>query len=111
MLGQMDTNETCKILLDKNNTQRVKCYKFFQTDFERELAVHEHVDHKNMSAITDVKTGMKLCNIPQEIKKVTVADINEAISTFTKHFTLDGILYRFKELDKKEPCSTGNNKL
>ena len=102
----METNDTCKILLDKGNTQKVKCYKFYQTDFKRELAVHEHADYKTLSAITDVKTGMKLCTISKEIKKVTAADIDEAITTFTKHFTLDGILYRFKELDERNLVAT-----
>lgn len=95
----MEITETCKVLLDKGATQKVKCYKFFQTDFERELAVHENVDHKTLATITDVITGMKLCNINKEIKKVTAEDINEAVSTFIKHFTLDGILTRFNELD------------
>ena len=96
----METTETCKILLEKGNTQRVKCYKFFQTDFNRELAVHEHADHKTLSSISDVTTGMRLCGIPKEIKKVTVEDINEAMNMFIRHFTMDGILKRFEELDK-----------
>ena len=95
----METNDTCKILLDKGLTQKVKCYKFYQKDFDRELAVHEHSDYKTLSSITDVKTGMKLCTVDKEIKKVTPADIDEAMSTFTKHFTLEGILQRFKEMD------------
>ena len=96
----METTENCKVLLEKGTIQKVKCYKFFQTDFNRELAVHEHVDHKTLSTITDVVTGMRLCGINKEIKKVTPEDINQAIETFTKHFTLDGILHRFEELDK-----------
>ena len=96
----MELTENCKVLLDKGNTQKVKCYKFFQTDFNRELAVHEHVDHKTLSTITDVKTGMRLCGINKEVKKVTAEDIDQAITMFIKHFSLDGILKRFEELDK-----------
>lgn len=95
----MEITETCKILLEKGNTQKVKCYKFYQTDFNRELAVHEHADYKTSSAITDIKTGLKLCSIQKEISKVTPADIDSAVNTFIRHFTLDGILTRFQELD------------
>ena len=95
----METEETCKILLEKGNTQKMKCYKFFQTDFKRVLAVHEHTDHKSVSSITDVATGMKLCNINKEISKVTAEDINEAMNTFIRHFSMEGILQRFEELD------------
>ena len=95
----METTENCKILLEKGITQKVKCYKFFQTDFNRELAVHEHSDYKTLSSITDVKSGLKLCSIQKEIKKVTPTDIDEALNTFIRHFTLDGILTRFQELD------------
>ena len=104
----MELTDNCKILLDKGNTQKVRCYKFFQTDFNRELAVHEHSDYKTLSAITDINSGMKLCTIQKDIKKITPADIDEAMNSFIKHFTLDGILTRFKELDeeKNKPCLT-----
>ena len=95
----MEVTETCKILLEKGNTQKVKCYKFYQTDFNRELAVHEHADYKTFSTITDIKTGLKLCSIQKEISKVTPTDIDSAVNTFIRHFTLDGILTRFQELD------------
>ena len=99
-IEQMELTENCKILLDKGTTQKVKCYKFCQTDFNRELAVHEHADHKTLSTISDVATGMRLCGIGKEIKKVTAEDIDQAIIAFTRHFTLEGILKRFEELDK-----------
>jgi hypothetical protein len=95
----METTETCKILLEKGNTQKVKCYKFFQTDFNRELAVHEHADHKSLSSISDVATGMRLCGINKEISKVTADDIDNAVNAFIRHFSMDGILHRFEELD------------
>lgn len=103
----METNQTCKILLDKGNTQKVKCYKFFQTDFERELAVHEDVDHKNVTSVTDTLTGLRLCKIPKEVSKVTAQDIDLQITEFIKHFTLEGIINEFKRLDETK---VGENK-
>ena len=96
----MELKDTCKILLDKGTPLKVKCYKFQHKDFNRELAVHENSDHKTLTTITDVTSGMRLCGINKDVKHVTEADIKETLSTFTKHFTLDGILHRFKELDE-----------
>ena len=98
----METKETCRILLDKGNTQKVKCYKFFQTDFNRELAIHEDIDHKSVTSITDILTGMRLCKIQKEVSKVTEQDIDLQINEFIKHFTLEGIINEFKKLDEKK---------
>lgn len=96
----LDLKDTCKVLLDKG-VQKVKCYKFKEKAFEnRELAVHQHVDYKTFSTITDTISGMRLCTIQKEINKVTETDIKEALDTFVKHFTLEEILKRFKELNE-----------
>ena len=98
----VDTKDTCKVILDKGNT-KVKCFKFKAKEYEnRELAVHQHTDYKTFSTITDVTSGLRLCSIQKEISKVTDKDISEALDTFTKHFTLDEIMKRFKELDEIE---------
>lgn len=96
----MEIKETCKILLDKGNTQKIKCYKFFQTDIERELAIHEDVDNKNSTSITDTNTGLRLCKIPKEISKVTEQDIDLRLSEFIRHFTLEEVKKEFKRLDE-----------
>ena len=98
----MEFKETCKILLDKGNTQKVKCYKFFQTDFQRELALHQSVDNKGKVNITDTKTGLRLCSILKELNKVTEKDIDESISNFIRHYTLEEIIKEFKKLDGEE---------
>ena len=98
----METKETCKILLDKGNTQKVKCYKFFQTDLNRELAVHADSDHKfTTTNITDTITGLRLCSIPKEVSKVNEKDIDETLNNFIKHYTIDSIIEEFKRLDEK----------
>lgn len=96
----VDTKNDCKILLDKG-VQKVKCFKFKAKEFKgRELAVHQNVDYKALSTITDVFSGMRLCTVQKEISKVTEKDIKEALDTFVKHFTLEEILKRFKELNE-----------
>ena len=98
----MEVKETCKILLDKGNTQKVKCYKFFQTDIERELALHADIDRKTITNITDTATGLRLCSIQKEIGKVTEKDVNETLYNFIKHYTIDTIKEEFKKLDKEK---------
>lgn len=98
----METKENCKILLKNGKTQKVKCYKFFQKELERELAVHEDVDNKSRTSITDIKTGFGLRQFNKEIKKVTETDINETLIEFIKHYTIEGIKDKFKEIDNRD---------
>ena len=86
----MELKDICKVTLDKGS-KKVMCYKFKPRPIGRELAVHEHVDYKNISTITDVVTGMRLCDIRKEISKVTKEDIKEAIERLIKHYTLEEI--------------------
>ena len=99
----MEIKETCKILLDKGNTQKVKCYKFFNEDINRELAVHADIDRKfTITNITDTATGLRLCSIQKEIGKVTEKDINETLYNFIKHYTIDTIKEEFEKLNKEK---------
>ena len=87
---ELKLKDICKLTLDKG-TKKVMCYKFKHRQIGRELAVHEHVDYKNFSTITDVVTGMRLCDIKKEISKVTKEDIKEALEKLIKHYTLEEV--------------------
>ena len=86
----MELKDICKVTLDKGN-KKVMCYKFKHRQIGRELAVHEHVDYKNLSTITDFTTGCRLCDIRKEIKNVTKDDIKEALDKLIKHYTLEEV--------------------
>ena len=98
----MKLEDTCKITLEKGKTQKVKCYKFFQTNIERELAVHPNIDHKGITNITDVITGYCVCKIQEDISKVKPEQITEALDKFVKHFTLEEIKAEFKRIEEKD---------
>lgn len=98
----MEIKDTCKILLDKGNTQKVKCYKFFNKEFKRELALHSDIDHKTITNITDTLTGLRLCKVQKEISKVTENDIKETLNNFIKHYTIESIKEEFKRLDEEK---------
>ena len=69
---------------------------------ERELAVHEDVDNKNRTSITDVQTGYGLRQFDKNIKEVTEKDIRDTLMEFIKHYTMEVIKNKFKEKDKKD---------
>lgn len=96
----IDLKDTCKLTLDKGS-QRTKCFKFKVKELNnRELAAHQHVDYKGFSSITDVASGLKLCTVQKDISKITQDDIKEAVNTFIRHYTLEEVLKRLKELDE-----------
>ena len=95
----METKDTCKILLERA-TQKVKCYRFKSREINRELALHEDIEDKNKSSVTDVITGMRLFTIPSKIKDVKEADVKERLAKFINHYTIEAIKTRVVELEK-----------
>lgn len=96
----IELKDNFKIILDKG-TQKVSCRKFNYKPFNRVLALHTNVDSKNISAVSDFTTGLKLCDVKQEISRVKEEDIKQALHIFTNHYGLEEILKRFKELDEE----------
>lgn len=96
----MELKQSCKVLLDNNKLQKVSCMLFDEEQMQRQLALHEDIDCKGKSSLTDVKTGLRLLGISKEATKVKPEDIEEAIDTFIKHFTIEEIQNKFSELDK-----------
>ena len=95
----METKDTCKILLEKA-TQKVKCYKFKSKEINRELALHEDVEDKHKSSVTDVVTGMRLFTIPNKVSNIKESDIRESLTKFINHYTVEAIKARVVELEK-----------
>ena len=101
----MDLKDSCKILLDKGNKQRIKCWKFSHKGLKRELAVHPDIDHKSKTNITDTVTGLRLCGIQKEFAKVNDTDITTTLNTFFKRYTIEETiaeLERIEETQKEE---------
>ena len=98
----MDTKDNCKVLLTNNKLQKVKCYKFFHKELGRELAVHEDVENKNITSISDVLTGLRFKQIHKEVKKVTEAEVEETLNKFIKHYTIEDIKKKFKEIENRD---------
>ena len=84
------------------NKKKVKCCFLWNTQFNRKLAVHEDVDSKKETTVSDVGTGRKLFSVKTNIENVKEEEIAEGLESFIKHYSLDLILEKFKELDAKK---------
>lgn len=93
--------ETAYLTVGKNK-KKVKCNFLWNTQFNRRLAVHEDIDNKKETTVSDVETGRRLFSIKTSIENVKEEEIAEGLESFIKHYTLDLILERFKELDVKK---------
>ena len=98
----MELKDTCKILLDKGNKQKIKCYKFFHKGLNRELAIHPNIDIKVRTNITDTITGLNLVTIRKEFEKVSKDDIKESIERLIAKYTLEEIFKEFEKFEKKQ---------
>ena len=104
-IREMDLKDSCKILLDKGNKQKIKCYKFVHKGLKRDLAVHPDIDHKSKTNITDIITGLRLCGLQKEFSKVTEADIKDTLNIFFKRYTIEETiaeLERIENIQKEE---------
>ena len=95
----MELKDNCKILLERS-TQKVKCFKFQNSEIERELALHEDTEDRNKSAISDVNTGFRLITISKKVKDIKEADITDQLQRFINHYTKEAVCNKLNEMDK-----------
>lgn len=107
----MELKDSCKLLLEKGTYQKVKCCKFFNDLLDRELVLHELIDHKGKSGVSDALTGVKMFGLDKEPSKVKVEEINDKLNSFVKHFTLEETLKEFEKWENKlkEKAENGKN--
>ena len=101
----MDTKDTGNISIEKGNKKQVRCHKFQCEPINRELMVHEDVDTKDCTSISDSTTGFRLLKLHKKISAVQPSDITEELDKFIRHYTVEGIAEEFKrieELQKKD---------
>lgn len=106
----MDLKETGTITVDKNQKQNIKCYKFYSKDIERNLMLHEDVENKNYSSVSDVLTGYRLFVLNQKASTVKPETIEERLDRFIKHFTPEGISEEFKRIENLSQPELGKKK-
>lgn len=90
----MELKDNGVIKLDKGK-QKIKCYKFFEKDLNRNLMLHVDVDNKNHISISDERTGIRLTGLNISINKIKMEQVNEELDRWKKHFTLPSIREEF----------------
>lgn len=95
----MDFKESGEVTIEKGKTKKVKCHKFQCKPIKRQLMVHEDIDKKGHTTVSDVITGYRLFALPITTQKVTPTDIKEQLKKFITHYTVEGIATEFKRIE------------
>ena len=91
----MEVKDIAYVQLDNGKKQKVKCFKFHEDRMNRDLIVHEDVDNKSKSSVSDEKTGFRLFGISTKIDKLKMEHLEEPMNKFINHFTLPSIAEEF----------------
>lgn len=95
----MDFKDTATVAIEKGKTKKIKCHKFQCKPIQRQLMVHEDIDSKGCTSISDVITGYRLFGLKVSPNKVTPSDIKEELKRFVAHYTKEGIATEFKRIE------------
>lgn len=96
----MEYKDTATITVEKGNKKKVKCYKFQCKPIQRELMVHEDIDFKNHTSVSDVITGYRLFSLPIKSNLIKPDDIKGRLKEFVRHFTKEGIRAEFQRIEE-----------
>ena len=95
----MELKDNGIIEIEKGKKKPVKCHIFKCNPIKRKLMVHEDVDNKNYTSISDCTTGYRLFGLHKVPSSVKPDDVTERLKEFIKHFTVEGIEKEFKRIE------------
>lgn len=96
----MDFNENGTLTVDKGSKKKVKCYKFNCPEIKRTLIIHEDIDNKNHTSVSDFVTGYRLFSLPVKATAIKMESVQERLNWFIGHFTKDAIAEEFERIEK-----------
>lgn len=96
----MDFTDNGTVALDKGSKKKIKCKKFYCKPIDRFLMIHEDVDNKNLTNVSDFSTGYRLFSLNIKCSQVKSEQVKERLSQFIKHFTTEGIAKEFERVEK-----------
>lgn len=97
----MELNETGTIDISKHHKLKVKCFKYYEESLKRNLIIHEDIDSKGCSSVSDEITGYKLFSMSYPISSLKEVQVQERMQKFIRHFTLEEIEKAFKRAEKE----------
>lgn len=92
------------ITIDKTKKKKVKCFTYDCKTINRKLIIHEDIDNKSITNVSDSITGYKLFGLPIKSDMIKLTDIEEKLEKYINHFTVDGIK---EELNRIELLTAG----
>lgn len=95
----MDFKDNGEVTIEKGKTKKVKCHKFQCKPIKRQLMVHEDIDKKNTTSVSDVITGYRLFDLPVKPQAITPDHVKEGLKKFVAHYTIEGIAYEFRRIE------------
>jgi hypothetical protein len=95
----MEFTDNSEIKLDTGKKQKVKCYTYKCKQLGRDLIIHENVDNKNHTSVSDKITGYRLFGLNIKPDKVKLTDLDEPLDRFIRHFTLEEIHKEFERIE------------
>lgn len=98
----MDFKEDGTITIDKVKKKKVKCYKFHCKPLDRFLMVHEDLENKEHTTISDFSTGYKLFKVQTKPNKITPEELKDKLEKYINHFTVEGIQEEINRLQNQE---------
>jgi len=96
----MDFKDTGYVTIEKGAKKKVKCYKFHCKPINRELMIHEDIENKNHTSVSDSITGYRLFKLFEKPTQVKSDSIKENLKKFIIHFTKDGIAEEFRRIEE-----------
>lgn len=98
----MEFKEDGTVTIDKIKKKKVKCYKFHCKPLNRYLMLHEDLDNKEHTTLSDFSTGYRLFKLQTKSEKVTPDEVKIKLEQYISHFTPDGIQEEINRLQNQE---------
>lgn len=95
----MEFKDEGSITITKGAKKKIKCHKVFCKPLNREIMIHEDIDNKRSTTVSDCITGYRMFNIPIELHFVDKTHVRDGFKKFVNHYTLEGIQEEFKRIE------------
>ena len=66
------------------------------------MIVHEDIDNKNLTNISDLKTGYKFLSINKKPSEINIQELKEPLEKFIKHFTKEEIIKKLTRIEESQ---------
>lgn len=95
----MDFKDNGIVALEKGSKKKIKGFKLECPTINRTLIIHDDVDRRDSTTVSDFTTGYRLFSLPIKSSAIKMETITEKLEWFIKHYTVDAIREEFKRIE------------